>query len=113
MCCFYTFNDLFKKMSCLIFFEVIILYKVIKFSSFCYFHYNKDISCCVEYFIQFNDIGMVDKLQNLDLSFDLVELLVTFEIIFLFFILDLLMILTATLVPVRSCLASKSRKCYI
>jgi len=56
---------------------------------------------------------MIDKLQNLDFSFDLIELQVTFEIIFLFFILDLLMIFTATFVPVRSCLASKSIKCYI
>ena len=45
---------------------------------------------------------MIDKLQNLDFSFDLSEVDGTLEIIFLFFILDLLMIFTATLVPVRS-----------
>lgn len=112
MCGFDTLDDLLEEVACLILWKIIILNKVIELSAFCHLHNNEDIGCRVEDLIQFDDIGVADKFEDLDLSFDLCEVYVTFEIMFLFFILDLLMILTATLVPVRSCLASKCLNLY-
>lgn len=46
--------------------------------------------------VQFDDVGMIDDLEDSDLAFHRFGLGFTFEIIFLFFILGLLIILTAT-----------------
>lgn len=56
---------------------------------------------------------MVDEFEDADLPFDLLARGGTLEIICLFFILRLFIILTATLTPVRSCLASASHHFYI
>ena len=50
---------------------------------------------------------MIKGLMVSNLSFDLNGLFSTLEIIFLFFIFALLIIFTATLAPVSSCLPSK------
>ena len=49
---------------------------------------------------------MTDEAKDTDLSFDLHVGKSTLEIMFLFFILSLLMILTATFAPVSICLPS-------
>ena len=113
MSCLNSFNNLFEKMTCHLFSKIIVLYIVIKLASFSHFHDNIDISGGIKYFKKFDDMWVIDESQNLDLSFDLFGFSGTFDIIFLFFIFNLLMILTATLVPVRSCLASECRSEYI
>jgi hypothetical protein len=66
-------------------------------------HDYEDVCGGVEDFVELDDVGMVKGLVVPDLPLDLHTLATTFDIIFLFFILTLLMILTATLAPVSSC----------
>ncbi len=113
MSCLDSFNNLLEKMACHIFSKIIVLYIVIELAPFSQFHDYIDVSSGVEYFKKFDDMWVIDESQNLNLSFDLIRFQSTFDIIFLFFIFDLLMILTATLVPVRSCLASEFWSDYI
>lgn len=70
------------------------------------FHDDEDVVGGIEDLVQFDDVGVVDEPEYLDLSLDLLEESGTLEIMFLFLILRLLRILMATLMPVRSCLAS-------
>ena len=76
------------------------------------FHNDEDIIRGIQYLVEFDDIGMVDELEDLDFPLHLNSPSTTFEIIFLFFIFLLLMILTATSKPVRSCLAPSSHHTY-
>jgi len=108
-----TTNYLFEKKPSFILRDVIILNVIVKFSTLCKFHDDEDVIGCIKDFIEFDDVLVVDEFEYFDLSFDLDRKRVTFEIIFLFFILRLLMILTATLSPVRSCLASESMHPYL
>jgi hypothetical protein len=55
---------------------------------------------------------MVSKLEDTNLSFHLHEGNGTFDIMFLFFIFFLLMIFTATSIPVKSCLAPNLLHAY-
>lgn len=66
-------------------------------------HDDKDVCGGVEDFVELDDVGVVEGLMVPDLPLDLHTLATTFDIIFLFFILTLLIILTATLAPVSSC----------
>lgn len=77
-----------------------------EFSLLCEFHDDEDVIGGIEYLVQFDDVGVVDEPEYLDLPLDLLEESGTLEIMFLFLILRLLRILMATLMPVRSCLAS-------
>jgi len=72
-----------------------------------HFHNNKDISRGIQHFIEFDDVGVFDKFEYFYLSFDLLRVGGTLEIIFLFFIRDLFIILTATRWPVNVCRPSK------
>lgn len=90
-----------------------VMYIIIELPTLCIFHDDKNIVGSIQYLIKFDDIFVIDEFQYFDLSFDLHVGGNTLEIMFLFFILRLFMILTATLTPVRSCLASRSTEMYI
>lgn len=106
-------DDLPEKKLGLIFRDIIILDVIVEFSSICEFHDDEDIIGSIEDLVKFDDVLVVDELKYFDLPFHLNVILFTFEIIFLFFIFLLLMIFTATLTPVKSCLASNSYPVYL
>lgn len=72
------------------------------------FHDDEDVIGGVEDFVEFYDVGVVDKLEDFDFSLDLKSDIKrsTLEIMFLFFIFFLLMIFTATSRFVKSCFAT-------
>lgn len=109
----YSVDNLFEEEPRVLLGDVVILYIVIEFAALCEFHDDEDIVGGVEYFVQFDDVLVVDEFEYFDLSFDLGLNWVTLEIIFLFFILRLFMIFTATRTPVMSCLASILSSVYI
>ena len=86
--------------------NVVVLQVLIQLSSLCEFHDDIDIRGGVEYFVEFDDVGVTQKLEDLDFPFDLDRRELTLEIMLLFFILALLRILTATLTPVREWMPS-------
>lgn len=51
--------------------DLIILNKIVELSFGGYFHDYKDIIRSVKNFIEFNDVGMIDKFQYFNLSFNL------------------------------------------
>lgn len=102
----YAVYDLPEEKLGLVLGDLMCLDVVEKFSLLCEFHDDEDVVGGIEYLIQFDDVSVVDKPEYLDLSLDLHEESGTLEIMFLFLILRLLRILMATLMPVRSCLAS-------
>jgi hypothetical protein len=106
-------DDLPEEELGLVFRDIIILYVVVEFAAVCEFHDDEDVIGSIEYFIELDDILMVDELEYLDLPLHLSRSSPTFEIIFLFFIFLLLMIFTATRTPVKSCLASNSHPPYL
>lgn len=93
--------------------DIVILYVIIEFATFSELHDDKDVVGGIEYLVKFDDIFVVDELEDFDLSFDLDDKRITLDIMFLFFILRLFMILTATRTPVMSCLASYFKYWYI
>ena len=99
---FYSIDYLSEKPFGLFLLHIIVLNVIVQFSLICHLHDHEDVSSCIKHLIQFDDAGVVDKLQNADLPFDLVQRWSTLDIIFVFFIRALLMILTATLTPVKS-----------
>lgn len=101
-----SLNDLPEEQFDLLLGQVVMLDVLVQFSPGGHLHDHEDIIGRVEYFVQFDDIGVADELEYLDLAFDLPKGGGTLGIIFLFFILRLLRILMATRTPVRSCLAS-------
>jgi len=82
------------------------LYILVEFSTLGHFHDDEDVVGGIEHLIQFDDIGMGNKLEYLDLAGDLHAGGYTLEIMFLFFIFNLFIIFTATGRPVNSCFAS-------
>lgn len=106
-------DDLFEKETGVFFTDFVILNVVVELSAFCEFHDDENVVAGVEDFIELNDVVVVNEFEDADLSFDLGCPMSTFEIMCLLFILRLLMILTATLTPVRSCRASISQQTYI
>ena len=99
-------DNLLEKEAGILLGDVVILYVVIEFSALGKFHDNKDVVGGIQYFIELDDVLVVDEFEYFDLSFDLGGTRGTLDIMFLFFILRLLIILTATRTPVMSCLAS-------
>jgi len=89
------------------------MYIIIELSALCVLHDDEDVIGGIEDFVEFDDILVVDEFEYFDLSFDLSRRSTTLDIIFLFFILRLFRILTATFNPVKSCLASGWHKRYI
>ena len=79
-----------------------VLNVVVELATLCQLHDHKDIVGSVEHLIQLDNVLVVDKLQNFNLPLHLPAPTHTLAIIFLFFILRLLMILTATRTPVWS-----------
>lgn len=63
-------NDLPEIKFCLFLCDFVILDKIIELTFWGQFHNDKDIIGGVEDLIQFDDVGVVDKLENFDLSFD-------------------------------------------
>lgn len=106
-------DDLLEKEAGILFSDVVVLDIVVELATLCEFHDDEDVVGGVEYFVEFDDVLMVDEFEYLDLSFDLGGRTGTLEIMFLFFILRLLMILTATRTPVMSCRASILKGRYI
>jgi len=106
-------NNLFEKEASVLLGDFIILYIIIELSSLRKFHDDKDIFSGVKYFIEFDNVLVVDEFEYFDLSFDLNRGMVTLEIMFLFFIRRLFIIFTATRTPVMSCLASILDSLYI
>lgn len=106
-------HDLLEETSGFILGNVIALDIIIELSALSQLHYNENIVSGVQNLIQFDDVGVVDEFEYLDLSFYLFIMDFTLDIMFLFFILRLLRILTATLTPVKSCLASICGGWYI
>ena len=76
------------------------------------FHDHENVICGIKHLVQLDDVGVVDELQDSYFPFHLRYLLITFDIMFLFFIFFLLIILTATSMPVRSCLAPSYSHAY-
>jgi len=101
-----SLDDLSEEGQGLILSEIVVLYVVVELSALGHLHDHKDVTGGVQHFVEFDYVRVVDKLEDPDLPLDLPHHTSTFEIMFLFFILDLFRILTATFVPVRSCLAS-------
>ena len=64
-------DDLPEVKLSLFFSNFVILNKVVQFSFRSQLHNDEDIIGGIEYFIKLDDIGVVDELENLDLSFDL------------------------------------------
>ena len=89
------------------------MYIIIELSALCVLHDDEDVIGGIKDFVEFDDILVVDEFEYFDLSFDLSRRSTTLDIIFLFFILRLFRILTATFNPVKSCLASGWHKRYI
>lgn len=99
-------DDLFEEEPCIFFADLIELDIVVQFASFSQFHDDKYVIAGVEDFVKFDDVVVVDELEDSYLPFDLNRPVCTLEIICLLFIFRLLIILTATRTPVRSCRAS-------
>ena len=102
----HTSHDLLEDASRLIFRDLVALDVIIEFSSLGQLHYDEDVVSRIEDLIQFDDVWVVDEFKYLDLPFDLLIQRLTLDIMFLFFILRLFNIFTATFTPVKSCLAS-------
>ena len=101
-------NNLLKIKSSLVLIYLFALHEFVELSFIGVLHDNKDIIGCIKHFIKFDNIWVVSKFQNSDLSFHLsICVEDTFDIIFLFFIFFLFMIFTATSMFVRLCLATK------
>lgn len=64
------------------------------------FHDHKNIMCGIQDLVQLYYIWMVDKFENPNFALNLHHRPLTFEIMFLFFIFFLLIIFTATSIPV-------------
>jgi len=106
-------DDLFEEEPGVLLRDIIILYIVVEFAALGELHNHEDVVGRVQHLVQLDDILVVDEFQDLDLPFHLPRALGTFEIMFLFFILRLFMILTATCTPVMSCRASSLGGEYI
>lgn len=106
-------DDLLEESLGLLLSDVIILYVIVQFPSVCQLHNHEDVVGRIQHLVQLDDVLMTDKLQYLDLSLYLTPPTCTLEIMFLFFILRLLMIFTATFTPVISCLASALTHPYL
>lgn len=106
-------DDLLEECLGLLLGDVVVLDVVVEFPSVCELHDDEDVVGGVQHLVQLDDVLMTDKLKDLDLSLHLTQINATLEIMFLFFILRLLMILTATLTPVISCLASTFSHSYL
>ena len=105
-----SINDLLEVEASSGFINWIVLNIFVEFSLGGKFHNDEDICGCIKDFIEFDDVGMINKFEDSDLFFDLTERRCTLEIIFLFFIFFLFRILTATSIPVNVCLASVDMK---
>jgi hypothetical protein len=66
----------------LFFCDFVILDKVIQFALRSEFHDDKNIIGGIEDFIQFDDVGVVDELEDLDLSFDFGDHVFVFHFFF-------------------------------
>jgi hypothetical protein len=99
-------DDLPKEQSHVLLGKIVMLYILVEFSTLGHFHDDEDVVGGIEHLIQFDDIGMGNKLEYLDLAGDLHAGGYTLEIMFLFFIFNLFIIFTATGRPVNSCFAS-------
>ena len=106
-------DDLLEEGLRLILSDVVILDVVVQFPAVCELHDDEDVVGGVQHLVQLDDVLMTDKLEDLDLPLYLTHPTCTLEIMFLFFILRLLMIFTATFTPVISCLASASTHSYL
>lgn len=106
MGCLHPLNNLKKKGFGHPFTQVMFLEIVVELPPWSQFHDHKDVLAGVEHFIKFDDIGVTDQFEYPNFAFDLGCRMGTLEIILLLRILALLMILTATLAPVSSCLPS-------
>jgi hypothetical protein len=109
----YPFDDLAEKEFNVFLSELVLVDKLIQFTSLGYLHNNKYVSGGVEYLVQFDDVRMTDKFKDFDFACDLRRGKATLEIMFLFFILSLFNILMATRRPVSSCLASSLLDVYL
>ena len=107
----HTIDDLLEVKSCPVLVQPSLHY-LIQLSIARQLHNHKDIVGCIQNLVQFNDVGVVDELKDSYLSLHLHRWEEdTLEIIFLFFIFFLLIILTATSNPVKSCLATTLTQC--
>jgi hypothetical protein len=57
----YSADDLFEKEFGFLFREDIIMYIIIELSSLCVLHDDEDIIGGIEYFVEFDDILMIDE----------------------------------------------------
>ncbi len=113
MCIAHSTDDLSEECLGFLLADVVILNVVVELPPVSQLHYNEYIVGGVQYFVELNYILVANKLKDFYLSLHLSRPIPTLEIIFLFFIFRLFIIFTATLTPVRSCLASTSQQKYI
>ncbi len=104
--CLHSIDDLSEQIFCAFFRKTSIFYQIEQILIVGHFHHHINVRIGVQHFIKLDDVGMVEDLEDANLTLYLFKAIFTLEIIFLFFILGLFMILTATLTPVRSCFAS-------
>ncbi len=64
-------DDLFEEEAGLVLADVIVLDVIVKFATFCVFHYHKDVVGRVQYFVELDDVLMVDKLKDAYFPLDL------------------------------------------
>ena len=107
-----SINDLLEVEASSGFINWIVLNIFVEFSLGGEFHDHENVICGIKHLVQLDDVGVVDELQDSYFPFHLRYLLITFDIMFLFFIFFLLIILTATSMPVRSCLAPSYSHAY-
>jgi hypothetical protein len=93
--------------------NLVVLHVVEQLSALRQLHHHEDIVRRVQNLVQLDYVGVTDELQDFYLPFHLRPGCCTFEIMFLFRILRLFSILMATLIPVRSCLASTCGVIYL
>ena len=66
-----SIDNLFEIKPSLILSNLLTLYILIEFPIISQFHNDKNVISGIKNFVQLNNIGMIDKLENSDLSFDL------------------------------------------
>jgi hypothetical protein len=112
MCKLNTLYNLHEEKPRLVFSKFMLVDVLKQLATRCHLHDHKNIGGSIQYFVEFDDVGVFDELEYFDLAFHLLREEGTLDIIFLFFIRALLMILTATRWPVRVCNPSESDRKY-
>jgi len=102
-----SIDDLLEIKSSLVFRDLLILHILVELSITRKFHNDKNIIGSVQHFVELDNVGMAKEFQYSYLSFHLLRPILTLEIMLVFFIFFLLIILTATSMLVRSCLAAR------